>query len=106
MARYLIELSLEPHAADETDPPIGLTDSISAVAVQLGGEVVQGWRTEGRYDLVTIVEFPSELGENEIESAFSQSDAIQEAQSTALAGLYVCAHGVPSTTGDCEHRPM
>jgi hypothetical protein len=104
MAQYLLSMSVSgPLTGSDVQ---GTIASVRTVAAGLGGNVERGWLGEDRSGLFAVVDLPDELPEQEVGYAFVDVGAVGAVKSTPVVGLFMCAHGRPSQTGMCEHRPM
>ncbi len=62
MANYLLQVAYTPEAwANLIAQPHDRIDAVRPVIEKLGGKVLQGWFAFGDYDLVTIIEMPTNV---------------------------------------------
>ena len=85
MANYLLQVGYTPEAwANMIHNPQDRIDAVRPVVEKLGGKILHGWFAFGDYDLVTIVEMPSNVEAAAFSLAASAGGAIRTIKTTPL----------------------
>jgi uncharacterized protein with GYD domain len=85
MASYLLQVAYTPEAwANLIAQPHDRIDAVRPVIEKLGGKVLQGWFAFGDYDVVTIVEMPSNVEAAAFSLAATAGGAIRAIKTTPL----------------------
>jgi uncharacterized protein with GYD domain len=85
MSSYLLQVGYTPEAwANLVAQPQDRISAVRPVVEKLGGKVVQGWLAFGDYDLVAIVEMPSNVEAAAFSLAAAAGGAIRSIKTTPL----------------------
>jgi uncharacterized protein with GYD domain len=85
MTNYLIQVSYTPEAwATLVAQPQDRIGAVRPVVEKLGGKIVQGWFAFGDYDLIVIVEMPSNVEAAAFSLAATAGGAIRAFKTTPL----------------------
>lgn len=85
MASYLLQVAYTPEAwANMIAHPHDRIDAVRPVIEKLGGKVTQGWFAFGDYDIVTIVEMPTNVEAAAFSLAAAAGGAIRAIKTTPL----------------------
>ena len=85
MTNYLIQVAYTPEAwANLVAQPQDRIDAVRPVVEKLGGKIVQGWFAFGDYDLIAIVEMPSNVEAAAFSLAATAGGAIRAFKTTPL----------------------
>ena len=85
MASYLLQVAYTPEAwANLIAHPHDRIDAIRPVIEKLGGKVVQGWFAFGDYDIVSILEMPTNVEAAAFSLAAAAGGAIRAIKTTPL----------------------
>src|SRR5438445_1432767 len=85
MASYLIQVAYTAEAwASLLAQPQNRIDAVRPVVEKLGGKIVQGWFAFGDYDIVSIVEMPSNVEAAAFSLAAAAGGAIRNIKTTPL----------------------
>ena len=85
MASYLLQVAYTPEAwANLIAHPHDRIDAVRPVIEKLGGKVVQAWFAFGDYDLVTIIEMPTNVEAAAFSLAAAAGGAIRAIKTTPL----------------------
>jgi uncharacterized protein with GYD domain len=88
MASYLIQISYAPATvAALVKKPTDRTQYISSLVEKIGGKLVGTWMSFGEYDIVLIVEGPSEIGAAACAMAVTGSGAFTKYKTTPLLSM-------------------
>ncbi len=85
MSTYLIQVAYTPEAwANLVAQPQDRIDAVRPVVEKLGGKIIQGWFAFGDYDVITIVEMPSNVEAAAFSLAATAGGAIRAFKTTPL----------------------
>jgi uncharacterized protein with GYD domain len=85
MASYLLQVAYTPEAwAKLIAQPHDRIDAVRPVVEKLGGKILHGWFAFGDYDLVTIVEMPTNVEAAAFSLAASAGGAVRAIKTTPL----------------------
>jgi uncharacterized protein with GYD domain len=85
MASYLLQVSYAPEAwASMISRPHDRLDVVRPVVEKLGGTIVQGWFAFGDYDVIAIVEMPSNVEAAAFSLAAAAGGAVRTIKTTPL----------------------
>jgi uncharacterized protein with GYD domain len=85
MAHYLLQVAYTPEAwADLIANPHDRINAVRPVVEKLGGKIQHGWFAFGDYDLVAIVEMPSNVEAAAFSLAAAAGGAIRAIKTTPL----------------------
>lgn len=85
MATFLIQVSYKPEAwAAQIDSQANVLDRATPSAVRLGGRIIGLWYALGEYDLVGIVEFPTQEAAAAWSVLITSGGAVAKWATTAL----------------------
>jgi uncharacterized protein with GYD domain len=85
MASYLLQVAYTPEAwATMIAQPHDRIDAVRPVVEKLGGKILHGWFAFGDYDLVTIVEMPTNVEAAAFSLAASAGGAVRAIKTTPL----------------------
>ena len=85
MTNYLIQVAYTPEAwATLVAQPQDRIGAVRPVVEKLGGKIVQGWFAFGDYDLIAIVEMPSNVEAAAFSLAATAGGAIRAFKTTPL----------------------
>lgn len=85
MASYLLQVGYTPEAwASLIAHPQDRVDAVRPVIEKLGGKMTQGWLAFGDYDLVAIVEMPTNVEAAAFSLAAAAGGAIRTIKTTPL----------------------
>jgi uncharacterized protein with GYD domain len=82
---YLLQVAYSPEAwAGLIAQPHDRLDAVRPVVEKLGGKILQGWFAFGDYDLIAIVEMPSNVEAAAFSLAASAGGAVRAIKTTPL----------------------
>ena len=85
MAYYLIQASYTPEGwAAQVKNPQDVRERVQASMAKVGGKVIGAWYAFGEYDLVAIVEYPSNVNVAAYAIAVVSSGAMKTFKTTPL----------------------
>jgi len=85
MANYLLQVAYTPEAwANLIASPHDRLDAVRPVVEMLGGKIAQGWFAFGDYDLVAIVEMPSNVEAAAFSLAAAAGGGVRAIKTTPL----------------------
>ena len=85
MPHYLVQVSYSPEgAAALVDKPQNRVEAVTPAIEKLGGKVKSGWFTFGQYDVVLIVEMPSNVNAMALSMAFTAGGAVRSVNTTPV----------------------
>lgn len=85
MANYLLQVAYTSEAwANMIAQPHDRIDAVRPVVEKLGGKVVQGWYAFGDYDLVAIVDMPTNVEAAAFSLAAAAGGAVKTIKTTPL----------------------
>jgi uncharacterized protein with GYD domain len=85
MASYLLQVGYTPDAwANLIANPHDRIDAVRPVVEKLGGKVLHGWFAFGDYDLVAVVEMPTNVDAAAFSLAAAAAGAIRTIKTTPL----------------------
>jgi uncharacterized protein with GYD domain len=85
MASYLLQVSYTPEAwASLIASPHDRLDAVRPVVEKLGGKMTQGWFAFGEYDLVAIVEMPTNVEAAAFSLAAAAGGGVRSIKTTPL----------------------
>jgi uncharacterized protein with GYD domain len=85
MASYLLQVAYTPEAwANLIAQPQDRIDAVRPVIEKLGGKVVHGWFAFGDYDVVAIIEMPTNVEAAAFSIAAASAGAIRSIKTTPL----------------------
>ncbi len=85
MANYLLQVAYTPEAwAKMIAHPHDRIDAVRPVVEKLGGKILHGWFAFGDYDLVTIVEMPTNVEAAAFSLAAAAGGAVRTIKTTPL----------------------
>ena len=85
MSSYLLQVGYTQEAwANMIARPHDRMDAVRPVIEKLGGKVVQGWLAFGEYDMVAIVEMPSNVEAAAFSLAATAGGAVRTFKTTPL----------------------
>jgi uncharacterized protein with GYD domain len=89
MPLYLVQLSYtsEGWAALARDPQDRIDNGARPAVEQLGGKVVGGWVSFGEYDIVSVIDLPSNLDAAAFSIAVSAGGAVKSFKTTPLMAM-------------------
>jgi uncharacterized protein with GYD domain len=83
MASYLLRAAYTPEAwANLIAQPQDRIDAVRPVVEKLGGKVVHGWFAFGDYDVVAIIDMPTNVEAAAFASAAASAGAIRSIKTT------------------------
>jgi uncharacterized protein with GYD domain len=82
---YLLQVAYSPEAwAGLIAQPHDRLDAVRPVVEKLGGKIIQGWFAFGDYDVIAIVEMPSNVEAAAFSLAASSGGAVRAIKTTPL----------------------
>ena len=85
MASYLLQVAYTPEAwATMIAHPHDRIDAVRPVIEKLGGKILQGWFAFGDYDVVAIIDMPTNVEAAAFSLAATSGGAIRSLKTTAL----------------------
>jgi uncharacterized protein with GYD domain len=85
MANYLLQVAYTPEAwANLIAQPHDRIDAVRPAIEKLGGKILQGWFAFGDYDVVAIVEMPTNVEAAAFSLAAAAGGAIRSIKTTPL----------------------
>jgi uncharacterized protein with GYD domain len=85
MASYLLQVAYTPEAwANMIAQPHDRLDAVRPVIEKLGGKMLHGWFAFGDYDIVSIIEMPSNVEAAAFSLAAAAGGAIRTIKTTPL----------------------
>jgi uncharacterized protein with GYD domain len=88
MANYLLQVAYTPEAwATMVAHPHDRLDAVRPVIEKLGGKVLQGWFAFGDYDVVAILEMPTNVEAAALSLAATSGGAIRSLKTTPLLSI-------------------
>ena len=85
MPSYLLQAAYTPEAwANLVAEPQNRVDAIRPVVEKLGGKVTHGWFAFGDYDVVAVIEMPSNVEAAAFSMAAAAAGAIRSIKTTPL----------------------
>jgi len=85
MASYLLQVAYTPEAwANMIASPHDRLNAVRPVVKKLGGKITQGWFAFGDYDLVAIVEMPTNVEAAAFSLAAAAGGAVRSIKTTPL----------------------
>lgn len=84
-SNYLLQVGYTPQAwANLIAKPHDRIEAVRPVVESLGGKIVHGWYTFGEYDVVTVIEMPSNVEAAAFSLAAAAGGAIRCIKTTPL----------------------
>jgi uncharacterized protein with GYD domain len=85
MASYLLQVAYTPEAwASMVAHPHDRIDAVKPVIEKLGGKILQGWFAFGDYDVIAVVEMPTNVEAAAFSLAATSGGAIRSLKTTPL----------------------
>ncbi len=85
MSSYLLQVAYTPEAwANLVAQPQDRIDAVRPAVEKLGGKIIQGWFAFGDYDVIVIIEMPSNVEAAAFSLAVTAGGAIRAIKTTPL----------------------